>query len=137
MAKVKLGSNATFLGGNKSLSVIANHCYAYSGIQTTAGQSVELTLLDFTTGKGFIRAITEPALAQVSNSGADYFYKIYFNDILIYFFNVTRFSATVEDLKGGIDIIIPPVTRVKMTAESNYAGTNDFCWILTGRVYDA
>jgi len=130
-------TSASIASTGLGIRYIGNYCYAYSGVLTTAGQSQELTLLEFTSGSGFIRALSEPALAQVSNSGADYLYRVYFNDVVIYFFNVTRFSASVEDLKGAINLIIPPFTNVKMTAESNFSGTNDFCWILTGRVYGA
>jgi len=119
----------------KELNYVGKYCYAYSGVKTTAGQSIELTLLEFTTGNHVIKALTEPALAQVTNSGVDYLYRIYFNEVIIYFFNVTRFSAAVEDLKDAINILIPPFTKVKMTAESNRSGTDDFCWILTGDVY--
>jgi len=118
------------------LNYVGQYCYAYSGVVTTAGQSTELTLLEFTTGSHVIKALTEPALAQVTTSGVDYFYRIYFNEVIIYFFNITRFSAAVEDLKDAVNILIPPFTKVKMTAESNRSGTDDFCWILTGEVYE-
>ena len=52
MSKTKKGSNAIFTGPQKGLTTIGKHCYAYSGVVTTA--SSEATLLDFTTSKDYI-----------------------------------------------------------------------------------
>ena len=52
MSKSKTGSNAQFTSAGKGLTVIGDHCYAYSGDieATTASQ----TALEFATGKGYI-----------------------------------------------------------------------------------
>jgi len=49
MARTKLGSNATFSGPQKGLSVIGKRFYAYSGDIPASGASVEY--LNFSTGK--------------------------------------------------------------------------------------
>jgi len=49
MAKTKLGSNATFSGPQKGLTVIGRRFYAYSGNIPASGASVEY--LNFSTGK--------------------------------------------------------------------------------------
>jgi len=46
---------ATFLAPNKGLSIVDNHAYATSGIIPDGGSgSAATTMLDFTTGKGYI-----------------------------------------------------------------------------------
>ena len=58
MSKTKTGTNAQFTSAGKGLTVIGNHCYAYSG-DVPIAQGATVTFFDFTTGKNYIKGLIQ------------------------------------------------------------------------------
>ena len=123
---------ATFLGPNKGLVTLGDHCYAYSGIVSVANN--ELDLLSFHSGKLYVRGEAQFNYAAISNQ--DYKYKIYFNNQIVQQFNHVQNNPDVITPNVVIPIIIPPLTEVRMTAV-NTTDTNALDQIVSfvGRVY--
>ena len=133
MAKTRIGSNATFLGGNKGLSIVGDHCYAYSGEVNVDNNAT--TLLFFKSLKGYLKAKLSVACAEVS--GDNYTVDVQFNGVPVYS-NV--YNNTYQAYPYGVSpfpLIIPPLTEVKIIMQ-NISNSNDTDWTMsiTGRVYD-
>jgi len=132
MAKTKIGSNATFSGTQKGLTVLGDHCMAYSGEYSV--DNTETFLLDFfSPGKRYI--IGEVQLGSKANEDEDYAFKIYFNGLIVF---SAAFSNQGQHNIGSwpIPIMIPPATEVKMSLD-NISDTDSRVWTvhLVGRVY--
>jgi len=128
MAKERLGSNATFTGPQLGLSTIGNHCYAYSGSVDISG---ETTMLDFTTGKGYIKGRFEFNADFATGGGAGVRVQIFMNDIMI-----IEERDTSSDWHTGdneFHVIIPPLTRITVKC---LGGSQDANVNFTGRVYE-
>ena len=129
MPKEKIGSNATFTGGQKGLTIIGDRAYAYSGIQTIASSPNFQTFLEFTTGN-------EILVAKVSWCGDaanswDFYTNILLNGVLVW-------NATFEDGTAGtgdqpLPLVIPPYTHFEGKLSS--AGADNMAMTIAGRVY--
>ena len=128
MAKTKLGANAGFSGPQLGLSTIGDHCYAYSGSKDV---SVEATMLDFNTGKGYIIGRFEFNADFATGGGANLRVQIYMNDTLIVEERDTSNAWNAGD--NEFHVVIPPLTKmtVKVLGGSQDANIN-----FTGRVYE-
>jgi len=123
---------ATFLGPNKGLVTLGEHCYAYSGLISVAES--ELNLLLFHSGKLYIRGTAQFNYASVSNQ--DYKYKIYFNNQIVQQFNHVQNNPDVITPNVVIPIIIPPLTEVKMSAvNTTDTASLDQIVSFVGRIY--
>jgi len=114
------------------------HCYAYSGVVAVA--PTETTMLDFTTGAGFIFGKFQFDYATLKDAapGDDAFYKIEFNGLSIcQYLDVGYSSSARADPHDPIPVIIPPFTHVVVSAEMGTSNTINQAVRLTGRVYDA
>ena len=135
MAKKRI---ATFLAPSKGLSITGSHCYAFSGAVAASGS--EQTLLDFTTGNGYIVAtltLTAPIRYAAITGGYIRGWELKFNGQTV---GMYKADTDAEDMPTMLEaqILIPPVTAVILTCTDNagsslYLGTAN----LTGRVYDA
>jgi hypothetical protein len=131
--KVQLGSNSTFTTAGKSLTIIGDHCYAYSGIRQVS--STELDLLDFTTGKEYIEA-----KLNVTNSGnlsfdEDYYFRVYFNEIEVY--AVLLEQPKVMNTSPYVPLLIPSNTSVRVTADNvSDSDTRKISCQLIGKLHD-
>jgi len=132
MAKKKI---ATFLGPNKGLSVIGEHCYCYAGEITAS--TTQTTRMLFTTGNYY--TVGTMRLAGYSNMGSP----------------VTGATAsavvklngsTVLNMRAGItnespfsdiaEIIMPPNTEVEAITDANTTDTDlDGTISFTGKIY--
>ena len=116
------------------------HCYAFSG--TFAASQSEQTMLDFTTGSGFIIAtltITAPLrmLAAEISSGITRGYQLDFNSQTVGMYKV---DSSAEDMPSNtqVQILIPPFTAVVLTCVDHVTDANDLGTAnITGRVYGA
>jgi len=128
MAKEK--QIATFLGTQLGLSFVGDRVYAYSG--STSVDGTEKDLLNFTSGAEALACNVQFNYVQATTE--DYFYKIYFNDTLVQGYLATH-SAQYTSPDNLIPIIIPPLTRVKLTA-ANVTDNNARSQIvsITGKV---
>ena len=136
MSKLKLGSNAIFTGPQQGLTVLENKmiyaCSGFIGVTNT-----ETTLLEFSTPKGVIEARIQFNYVHESGGGADedFFYRVYFNNIEIQGYLVN--SATTSIDKGPLDLIIPPLTLVKCTADNTTDSTSrNQCVTIAGKLHE-
>ena len=129
MAKKQI---ATFLGGNKGLSVVGGHCYAYSGVQGVT--NIETDLLNFKTGKIYIIATFQPSIHE--DTSDNMFFKIYINGIEV---SATLIGSTTSGTPfEETEILLPPLTNLKITCDNDSTSTSrNVAASLVGRVYDA
>ena len=121
----------------KSLRYLGEHCYAYSGLYA-ASQTAQ-TVLDFTTGAGYIVA-TFQLNGNVDDDSGGFvgaFSVISFNEITI---AVIKTASSAEDSPTtvAIPLVVPPFTRLQASIDSSTDSAD--AWgslIFTGRVYDA
>ena len=137
MAKKQI---ATFLAPSKGLSIAGSHCYAFSG--PIAALNTTQTVLDFTTGRGYIVAtltMAAPVLMTAAGLESGYIrgWELHFNGQTVGLYKADNHT---EDMPTMIEaeILIPPFTVVTLTCVDNassatYHGTAN----ITGRVYDA
>ena len=129
MAKVAIGSNATFTGGQKGLTIIGDWAYAYSGIHVIASSPNLQTFLEFTTG-------SEILVAKVSYCGDaanswDFFTEIYLNGVLVW--NATYEDGAIGTGDQPLPLVIPPHTHFEGKLSS--AGADNMAMTIAGRVY--
>ena len=132
-------SNASVASTGKGIRYIGNHCYAFSG--AVGALDSEQTVLDFTTGSGYIVAtltMTGPFQMSTGAVGAGFVrgYQLDFNSQ-----NVGQYKTETadEDMPTALEvqILIPPFTAVVLVcvdsgADAGQVGTVN----ITGRVYD-
>ena len=136
MVKTKIGTNAQFTGAQLGLTTIGDHCYAFSGsfgINTSAQ-----TLLEFSTGKGYIVATVGccgPVNPASIGSGSIGLFRIYLNGIEV---AQAKFGTSDEaqPIESEQTIIIPAYSTVKV----DYIDvTSNVAWkvqaYVTGRLY--
>jgi len=132
MAKERIGSNAIFTGPQQGLTVIGDHCYAYSG--TTTVTNTVNTVLEFNSGKEYLKV----KIAFYSNgiSNDDYNQIIYLNGNAVVSQTVPQTYQSTATGYQPIDLVITPNTHVKITL-ANVTDTSSNIWttVLTGRVY--
>ena len=129
MSKTKQSSNAQFTSAGKGLTVIGNHCYAYSGVINANG---ETTYLDFTTGKGYIKSKIQAVTDQAN--GDDFNIKFYINGIVVGVAHAFFYSNSTYVVDPKWDLIIPPLSHVKVTIE-NINNADEWSVLLTGELY--
>jgi len=124
-------TSASTASVGKGIRYIGKHCYAISGSVSTT--TAELTLLEFMSGSGYIIGYYSPFHGGDTTQNMQF--KLYFNDLVI-----TQVSTReAYDFIPGreVNILIPPLTLVKVTAKGLESGTTDTQAIITGRVYGA
>ena len=136
MSKTKIGSNAQFTSAGKGLTVIGNHCYAYSGsITTTAGGYV--TSLDFNTGEKYIDAHLELYVDDTTPIGQNdaYGFKIELNGVTVCKMELDdRATPRSRQLTNNINFIIPPLSNVVISLYSESAETDFGTFMLKGEL---
>ena len=132
MAKEAIGANAIFSGPQKGLTIIGNHCYAYSG--DVAVSDSNTTMLEFTTGEKYIIAKFEyhGAIAQIASSQLAIEVTLNGNSVIHTFFDATV-DHTLWD--SPPTILIPPLSNVKMTLAQASGSDRTMQMTLTGKVY--
>jgi len=128
--KVKLGSNATFLGPQKGLAIVSDRCYAYSG-EVSVTNSLK-TLLEFQTESKV--TVIEYFPIYFTNNSEDFLYTVNLNGQAIH-------AVVLNDQDNtpfvGIKLLIPPNTLVTVTGICIDAATRTIGALMTGRIYDA
>ena len=124
---------ASIVSTGFGIRYIGSHCYAFSGLVGVT--NAEESLLDFTTGSGYIVGKIQFNYAVYSTS--DFAFRVRFNGAVIQSYAVTA-SGNYTESDVPIHVIIPPFTRVQCQAE-RIDGSGDINQIvtLTGRVYGA
>jgi len=127
MSQTVAGNALQFTNDNK-------HAYAYSGL--VSADNNETTLLEFTTASEYINAKTQFFYAD---NGTDAFvYKIYLDNIVVIQYRTwgtTDTNGEYNNPPNDFDLIIPPFTTVKFTAQNIQAATaENQLALLTGKV---
>ena len=120
---------ATFLGGSKSLIMLGEHCYAYSGTVLTTDGALTATALDFTTGKKAIKGLFPWAtdFDQLA-AGATYMITIYLNGVTVYRFRSKNEAGRAQSDWDPIPFFIPPLSTVKV--DVNTSATANVNWTI-------
>ena len=112
---------------------IGKHCYAYSGL--VGCTNVETDLLNTTTGAGYI--LCNIQFNYVTDSGNNFNYKVYLNDIVVQAYFLTSAEAYTEP-DNLIPLLIPPQSTLRCTAQNASTSAEiEIITSLTGRVYGA
>ena len=108
----------TFIGGSKSLNVVGDYCYAYSGADHTEGAATEKTYLLFHTADKVIKGKFDWGY-QALNNNENTTMKIYFNNVQVF-----QMEKEGSELQYNLenDMIIPPLTEVKITLQTTQSG---------------
>ena len=137
MAKTKLGSNATFSGPQKGLTVIGRRFYAYSGNIPASGASVEY--LNFSTGKDiYLGTLQFNGTVNVANvtAGTVSAATIKLNGSVI---ATLKADTQEEDSPPSVtqELLLPPnsVLQVSVISDADSA-TQVGSLIFIGRIYD-
>ena len=125
--------NASVAATGLGIRYVGKYAYAYSGTVTVT--NTETDLLNFTSGSGLIDATIQFNYAV--NSGDDFQYKIYFNDVEVQTYIVANAGQyTSPDI--SMRLVIPPFTAVRCTADNIEGATGRLQIVsLAGRVYGA
>jgi len=128
-------TNDLFAGTGLGLSYIGkDHCYAYSGLITDNDSgSPQISLLDFTSGSGFIDARLSILSDEVG--GQSLYTLIELNDIGVFRLDGDSSGIGSFQFDNPFYMIIPPFTRFHLKVGSN--STVVFSAMITGRVYGA
>ena len=122
---------ATFLGTGKGLSILGDHCFAYSG-EKVANTSAT-NFLKFTTGNYYTVANVQFNYPRDNNEDATY--EILMNGTVIQKW-VSTGSLNPHQPQNVVPIVIPHHTEVIVRATVLTTGRYQVVSI-TGRVYDA
>jgi len=135
MAHRSKKKTATFLGANKGLSIIGDHCGAYSGRVTFDDNVTDA--LNFTTGTG--TTVLDVMICTDNNDVDKFQYAILFNNTTIakaLFLDTTQTDLTLPIQL--MNLVIPPNTTVQLTFQNlDDTSEHQAYGIMTGRVYDA
>ena len=132
MSETKIGSNAQFTSAGKGLSVIGNHCYAYSGDVSVSGSST--TMLEFTTGQEYIMSQIDlhGLFSQIGQNQISIDVQINGVSIMHTYWDASIDSSVID--KASI-ILIPPLSSVVVTTTQASGSDKTMQVTLTGRVY--
>jgi len=135
MTKTKIGSNAIFTGVQKGLSILGEHCYAYSGSVLVNNTTEDC--LTFTTGTSYM--VTEfREGVDFTNVGTKFVgFTIKFNGVVILtnYHTVDSGGKNESNTPSTYQLIIPPYTEVITQASTDSAADIPFYHLVTGRVY--
>jgi len=134
MALIGGGGAGNVAGGNPSgvgstLNYIGEHAYMYTG--SIVNGTNETTIAETSTGNSYLVGQWQVQLFEVTTD--DQAFTLYMNDEAIATTNLT--SSKDYAPFEGIEIIIPPYTRLKITSQSLSASAKNVGSIITGRVY--
>ena len=136
MSKTKIGSNAQYTSAGLGLTTIGKHCYAYSGEFTA--DTTSTTVLNFTTGKGYIvGTVRLSGMVDLGSpaTGASVACRLKFNNISVIALH-TEGSEKDMAFSDVADIVIPPLTNVTAIVDSNTTSANvDGTVSIIGEVY--
>jgi len=125
--------NASIAATGLGIRYIGDFAYAYATMTDVSDS--ETTLIESTTGSGII--VGQCQFGYGEQTGEDFRYLIYFNDQIIMNQVV---SGTTDTPIGPMfyKLVIPPFTKVKMTAENlSSSNAREQTALVTGRVYGA
>ena len=125
-------ANAIFSGPQKGLTIIGDHCYAYSGDIAVSGSNT--TMLEFTTGKEYSIVQIEPhgLFSQIGQSQISIEVLLNGNSILHTFWDASLDSSMFD---MPTNLLIPPLSSVKITLAQATGADKTMQMTLIGKVY--
>jgi hypothetical protein len=112
-----------------------DHCYAFSG--AVSATNAYATILEFTTGSGFILAQFQCEIAH-DYTGDNQSFRFHFNDVIVQHYVVTGAVPNGFGASTPVIFLIPPFTKVLVDGRNeSSADPYDRFVTLTGRVYGA
>lgn len=130
MAKTNIGSNASFSGPQKGLTIIGDHCYAYSGSVTIDTSPTDF--VNFTTGKYY--SVVKLQIDSTAGSGNNLDFLVKMNGNIIVENEIANDYQVYPAFSNALELIIPPLTEVQINGAVATAPKN-WTLVLTGRVY--
>lgn len=128
MAKKQI---ATFLGTSKSLITLGNHIYGLSG--QTEYTDTETTFIDGETGKYYADVFIQ--FSTLAYTADDPTIKVTFNGILVV--GSGHSHTSLSELNNfPLRMIIPPLTKVKVTVTNQDSTAIQGFINIKGRIYD-
>ena len=121
-------TSASVASTGKGIRYIGDYAYAYSGIIGIPNS--DTTMLEFTSGSGILKANIH--FYYTADSSVNMSYRVRLNNALILDYMVTGFGQDTNHNPNHL--IIPPLTKVKISAEGASATTQQAV-TLVGRVY--
>ena len=107
-----VGSANSFTGPSTDFQYILNYAYAYSGIISIDQNAT--TLLDTTSGSATLRARID--FARVDAESPENNFKVELNGNVVY--GLVSGNAPPSSFNDTLDMIIPPYTEFKITAQN-------------------
>ena len=123
---------ATFLGPSQSLVVLGDHIYGLSG--QVQYDNTETTFIDGETGKYYSDVFIQ--FSTLAYTADDPTIKVTFNDVLVIASGHSHTSLS-ELNNFPLRIIIPPLTRVKVTVTNQDSTPIQGFIYIKGRIYNA
>jgi hypothetical protein len=124
----------TFEGvGTLQFSPDNKYAYAYSGSQVP-NSTDETTLMEFKTESEYLVGVG--AFDYDNEENMRIRWRIYFNDVIVAY-PTSRFQDTDVNPVNVLELIIPPFTTVKFTAQESSATTDELFARFTGKVKGA
>jgi len=138
MAPVQASASVSATG--LGIRYVGEHAYAYSGSYEASNTSA--TVLDFTSGSGYIVGKIElfgGTQFASPGEGAQTTGQVAFNgEVITVMKSVVKYPSDGGQTGDKCRVVIPPLTRVVVQIDSNEDNANELCHvILTGRVYGA
>jgi len=122
------GSNPT--GTSQGLNYLGDHCYATSG-PIAADSGNEVTMVDFTTGNGYILAKMEFTHRLITGYRVGFF--VFFNEEKVLIFDTDGVPPFNDN--HTYRFIIPAHTHVKVNWFQTNTTSHNATLIISGRVY--
>jgi len=123
---------AIFTGPQQGLNIIGDHCYAYSGTVAVTGS--DTTMLNFTTGKDYLKVVIEPhgTFSQIGQNQLSMAVTINGNTILHTYWDASLDSSMYDT---PTLLLIPPLSAVTVTLAQASGSDKNMQLTLTGKVY--
>ena len=127
-------TGGAFTGPAQALEIVGDFGYAYSGLVVTT--DAEATLLEFKSGNFILVGQVQFLYAAAADTtpNVDCFYKMDMNGSTILSY-IDYVGSTTRSYAGEIDIIIPPYTEIKATANMTGVATQNQACLIVGRIY--
>ena len=121
-------------GIGSSLNYIGVHAYLYTGVIGVTGDETTLFETDVAANQ-YIVAKLQIFNGSFSNDSMTY--KIYINNQIVGQYTVSQLTTNLYTSDEPIEIILAPLSTLKVTAQSEGVSARSHTASLTGRVYGA
>jgi hypothetical protein len=127
-------TSASIASTGLGIRYIGHHSYAYSGSVSVLGaSSASTTLLNFTTGSGYIKA--EIQGFSTERGSAQLYLAVKLNNVLVVNTEFDDAGSASSILDFPIKLIIPPFTKTEVLVGLESGVTKKWSILFTGRVY--